>query len=96
MVPFIAEGGAADQGHPHQGKVPPFEPGDPKVKLDNGAIQTLQSGKPYQVGRYDGRQEERSEESGPLGLVVFHRTSFLLAFFFLHVDTKCARSTNQI
>eukprot|EP00540_Astrosyne_radiata_P021142 CAMPEP_0116839380 /NCGR_PEP_ID=MMETSP0418-20121206/9735_1 /TAXON_ID=1158023 /ORGANISM="Astrosyne radiata, Strain 13vi08-1A" /LENGTH=325 /DNA_ID=CAMNT_0004469485 /DNA_START=94 /DNA_END=1071 /DNA_ORIENTATION=+ len=35
--------------HPHQGKVKPFEPGDPKVPLDRKAISTLESGKPYQT-----------------------------------------------
>lgn len=37
------------ESHPHQGKVTPFQPGDPKVKLDKKALKILQSGKPYQT-----------------------------------------------
>jgi hypothetical protein len=37
------------EAHPHQGKVTPFQPGDPKVKLDGKAISILKQGKPYQT-----------------------------------------------
>jgi hypothetical protein len=36
--------------HTHTGKVEPFQPGDPKVKLDGKALSILKTGKPYQVG----------------------------------------------
>jgi hypothetical protein len=36
--------------HSHTGKVEPFKPGDPNVKLDGKAKGILKSGKPYQVG----------------------------------------------
>ncbi len=35
--------------HSHTGKVEPFQPGDPKVKLDGKALRILKDGKPYQV-----------------------------------------------
>jgi hypothetical protein len=35
--------------HTHTGKVEPFQPGDPKVKLDGKALGILKAGKPYQV-----------------------------------------------
>lgn len=35
--------------HAHTGKVKPFKPGDPNVKLDGKAKDILKSGKPYQV-----------------------------------------------
>ena len=35
--------------HSHTGKVTPFKPGDPNVKLDGKAKGILKSGKPYQV-----------------------------------------------
>jgi hypothetical protein len=35
--------------HPHQGKVIPFKPGDPKVKLDRKALNILSQGRPYQT-----------------------------------------------
>jgi len=35
--------------HAHTGKVEPFVPGDPNVKLDGKAKSILKSGKPYQV-----------------------------------------------
>lgn len=37
------------EAHPHQGKVTPFTPGDPKVKLDGKALGILKQGKPYQT-----------------------------------------------
>eukprot|EP00521_Asterionellopsis_glacialis_P012827 CAMPEP_0195307840 /NCGR_PEP_ID=MMETSP0707-20130614/37918_1 /TAXON_ID=33640 /ORGANISM="Asterionellopsis glacialis, Strain CCMP134" /LENGTH=363 /DNA_ID=CAMNT_0040372093 /DNA_START=247 /DNA_END=1338 /DNA_ORIENTATION=- len=38
-----------DEPHPHQGVVPPFEAGDPKVQLDDEALRILASGKPYET-----------------------------------------------
>ena len=38
--------------HSHTGKVTPFKPGDPNVKLDGKAKGILKSGKPYQVSWY--------------------------------------------
>ena len=38
--------------HSHTGKVEPFKPGDPNVKLDGKAKGILKSGKPYQVGSW--------------------------------------------
>ena len=38
--------------HSHTGKVEPFKPGDPNVKLDGRARGILKSGKPYQVSGY--------------------------------------------
>ena len=35
--------------HAHTGKVEPFKPGDPNVKLDGRAKGILKNGKPYQV-----------------------------------------------
>lgn len=35
--------------HSHTGKVTPFTPGDPNVKLDGKAKGILKAGKPYQV-----------------------------------------------
>lgn len=37
--------------HSHAGKVEPFKPGDPNVRLDGKAKSILKSGKPYQVSR---------------------------------------------
>lgn len=37
------------EAHPHQGKVTPFQAGDPKVKLDKKATGILSQGKPYQT-----------------------------------------------
>mmetsp|Transcript_20409 Transcript_20409/g.42567 ORF Transcript_20409/g.42567 Transcript_20409/m.42567 type:complete len:291 (-) Transcript_20409:46-918(-) len=39
----------AKSPHPHSGKVPPFKPGDPKVKLNKKALKLLKNGKPYQT-----------------------------------------------
>jgi len=46
--PALANNGGS--GHPHQGKVTPFEPGDPNVKLDGKAEGILKNGNPFQVG----------------------------------------------
>lgn len=37
------------ESHPHKGKVTPFQPGDPKVKLDGKALSILKQEKPYQT-----------------------------------------------
>lgn len=37
------------KAHAHTGKVEPFTPGDPKIKLDGKATSILRAGKPYQV-----------------------------------------------
>jgi hypothetical protein len=49
LVAACQDSAAMDEPHPHQGKVAPFSPGDPKVKLDMGALQVLESEKPYQT-----------------------------------------------
>jgi hypothetical protein len=38
--------------HAHTGKVEPFTPGDPKIKLDGKATSILRAGKPYQVSSH--------------------------------------------
>lgn len=48
--------------HPHQGVVPPFQAGDPKVKLDRQALHVLDSGHPVTT--------QIESESGGRGLVV--------------------------
>mmetsp|Transcript_9667 Transcript_9667/g.20292 ORF Transcript_9667/g.20292 Transcript_9667/m.20292 type:complete len:346 (+) Transcript_9667:40-1077(+) len=48
--------------HSHTGKVEPFQPGDPKVKLDGKALRILKDGKPYQT-------QVQTKDSGR-GLVV--------------------------
>ncbi|KAL7507400.1 hypothetical protein ACHAXN_005104 [Cyclotella atomus] len=48
--------------HTHTGKVEPFQPGDPKVKLDGKALGILKAGKPYQT-------QVQTKDSGR-GLVV--------------------------
>ena len=50
--------------HAHKGKLEPFQPGDPKVKLDGKAKNILRSGKPYQT------QVQTSDGAGGRGLVV--------------------------
>mmetsp|Transcript_15594 Transcript_15594/g.22984 ORF Transcript_15594/g.22984 Transcript_15594/m.22984 type:complete len:280 (-) Transcript_15594:235-1074(-) len=45
--PALANNGGS--GHPHQGKVTPFEPGDPNVKLDGKAEGILKNGNPFQT-----------------------------------------------
>jgi len=44
-----ADGSSFTEPHAHQGVVTPFQPGDPKVKLDGKAIGILKQGKPYQT-----------------------------------------------
>ena len=41
--------------HAHTGKVEPFTPGDPKIKLDGKATSILKAGKPYQVSLCEGK-----------------------------------------
>ena len=49
MLTFAEEAQSSDDAHPHQGKVAPFELGDPDVELDSSALNILGSGDPYQV-----------------------------------------------
>eukprot|EP01082_Thalassiosira_pseudonana_P013900 g11847.t1 g11847 contig6:713962-715106(+) len=49
--------------HSHTGKVEPFQPGDPKIKLDSKAMSILKAGKPYQT-------QVQSGSAGGRGLVV--------------------------
>ena len=46
---FFVHASNFNKPHSHTGKVEPFIPGDPKVKLDGKAKSILKSGKPYQV-----------------------------------------------
>lgn len=50
--------------HPHQGKVTPFQPGDPKIELDDKALEILARGQPYQT------QISLPGSSGGRGMVV--------------------------
>ncbi len=52
------------EAHSHQGVVTPFQPGDPKVTLDNKARGILKQGKPYQT------QVQKEGGTGGRGLVV--------------------------
>jgi hypothetical protein len=45
----VVEASSGGGDHPHQGKVTPFAPGDPNVKLDRKALSILDDGSPYQV-----------------------------------------------
>lgn len=45
----LIHGSSFSEPHDHQGVVKPFEPGDPNVKLDAKAINTLKAGNPYQT-----------------------------------------------
>ncbi len=45
----IVEASNFNKAHAHTGKVEPFQPGDPKIKLDGKATSILKAGKPYQV-----------------------------------------------
>ncbi len=45
----VADASNFNKPHSHKGKVEPFKPGDPNVKLDGKAKGILKSGKPYQV-----------------------------------------------
>lgn len=46
---FYVQASNFNKPHSHTGKVEPFQPGDPNVKLDGKAKSILRSGKPYQV-----------------------------------------------
>lgn len=46
---FFVQASNFNKPHSHTGKVEPFQPGDPNVKLDGKAKSILKSGKPYQV-----------------------------------------------
>lgn len=46
---FYADASNFNKPHSHTGKVEPFKPGDPKIKIDGKAKSILKSGKPYQV-----------------------------------------------
>jgi hypothetical protein len=50
--------------HPHQGKVTPFQPGDPNIILDDKALEVLARGQPYQT------QVMSAGKSGGRGMVV--------------------------
>lgn len=52
----------AGGSHPHQGVVAPFASGDPGVKLNGSALQTLRAGKPHST--------QIQSETGGRGLVV--------------------------
>ena len=45
----VVEASNFSKAHAHTGKVEPFSPGDPKIKLDGKATSILKAGKPYQV-----------------------------------------------
>mmetsp|Transcript_54080 Transcript_54080/g.65289 ORF Transcript_54080/g.65289 Transcript_54080/m.65289 type:complete len:342 (+) Transcript_54080:47-1072(+) len=49
IVTKTIEASNFNKPHHHQGKVTPYPPGDPKVKLDKRAIGILNAGKPYQT-----------------------------------------------
>lgn len=49
MATGVAHASNFNKPHSHTGKVEPFKPGDPNVKLDGKAKAILKSGKPYQV-----------------------------------------------
>ena len=45
----IVNASSFTEPHDHDGIVPPFTPGDPKIPLNNKALAILASGKPYQT-----------------------------------------------
>jgi hypothetical protein len=49
LAPIVEARGPSSSAHPHQGKVTPFQPGDPNVKLDGKALTILSNGNPFQV-----------------------------------------------
>jgi hypothetical protein len=49
--------------HPHSGKVPPFVPGDPGIRLGPDALKVLRGGLPY-------RTQIQSGTTGGRGMVV--------------------------
>ncbi|KAL3822554.1 hypothetical protein ACHAXA_007665 [Cyclostephanos tholiformis] len=50
----VADASNFNKPHSHKGKVEPFKPGDPNVKLDGKAKGILKSGKPYQTQVMNG------------------------------------------
>ena len=46
---FFAHASNFNKPHSHTGKVEPFKPGDPQIKLDGKACTILKAGKPYSV-----------------------------------------------
>mmetsp|Transcript_33376 Transcript_33376/g.60147 ORF Transcript_33376/g.60147 Transcript_33376/m.60147 type:complete len:335 (-) Transcript_33376:141-1145(-) len=60
---FFAHASNFNKPHSHTGKVEPFLPGDPKVKLDGKAQNILKAGKPYST-------QVESGDGGGRGLVV--------------------------
>jgi len=60
---LFCEASSFNEPHAHTGVVTPFQPGDPKITLDQKATAILNSGKPYQTQTAAG-------ESGGRGLVV--------------------------
>jgi len=46
---LVCHASSFHEPHSHTGKVPPFQPGDPKISLDKTALTILSSGKPYQT-----------------------------------------------
>lgn len=60
---FVAHASNFNKPHSHTGKVEPFQPGDPKIKLDGKATSILKAGKPYST-------QVQSGSSGGRGLVV--------------------------
>lgn len=60
---FYADASNFNKPHSHTGKVEPFKPGDPKIKIDGKAKSILKSGKPYQTQVVEG-------DSGGTALVI--------------------------
>jgi len=60
---YFAHASNFNKPHSHTGKVEPFKPGDPNIKLDGSATSILKSGKPYQTQILSG-------DAGGRGLVV--------------------------
>jgi hypothetical protein len=56
-------GGGGAERHPHGGKVPPFVPGDPGIRLGPDALRILNAGLPY-------RTQIQSGTTGGRGMVV--------------------------
>jgi hypothetical protein len=56
-------GGGGEERHPHGGKVPPFVPGDPGIRLGPDALRILNAGLPY-------RTQIQSGTTGGRGMVV--------------------------
>jgi len=60
---LFCDASSFNEPHAHTGVVSPFQPGDPKITLDQKATAVLNSGKPYQTQTTAG-------ETGGRGLVV--------------------------